>query len=134
MPRKRRSDALETDLHARVVAGRIAELDGVEILCGIPCFENARTIGNVVRAVEAGLRKAFPGVPAAIVVSDGGSEDGTPQVALEASTAPDEELLLIDPKAPAPPRLVIQYEGISGKGSAFRSIFATAAQTGVRAC
>src|ERR671924_1921215 len=103
MPRRRaaRSDAAEPGLSATVVAGRIADLDGIEILCGIPCFENARTIGNVVRAVEAGLRRAFPDVPAAIVVSDGGSEDGTPQAALDASTGPDEDLLMIDPKAPS---------------------------------
>jgi glycosyltransferase involved in cell wall biosynthesis len=137
MPRKKAGRAgqqSDADLHAEIIAGRLDDLDGIEILCGIPCFENARTIGNVVRAVEAGLRRAFPGVPAAIVVSDGGSEDGTAQAALEASTAPDEDLLLIDPKAPAPARIVLRYEGISGKGSAFRSIFATAAHTGVRAC
>ena len=136
MPRKRtpRADVVDPGLNARIVAGRLQDLDGVEILCGIPSFNNARTIGNVVRAVEAGLRRVFPDVPAAIVVSDGGSEDGTPQAALDASTGPDEELLMIDPKAPAPARLVLNYEGISGKGSAFRSIFALAARTGVRGC
>ena len=136
MPRKRSQprDDRAADLPATVLAGRLADLDGIEILCGIPSFENARTIGNVVRAVEAGLRRAFPGVPAAIVVSDGGSEDGTAQAAVEASTAPDEELLLIDPKAPTPPRLILRYEGISGKGSAFRSIFGIATRAGVRAC
>src|SRR5919106_3592816 len=134
MPRRRAGQKADPDLHGEIIAGRLDELEGVEILCGIPSFNNGRTIGNVVRAVEAGLRRAFPDVPSAIVVSDGGSEDGTPQAALEASTAPDEDLLLIDPKAPAPTRLVLRYEGISGKGSAFRSIFATAAHTGVRAC
>jgi glucosylglycerate synthase len=136
MPRKRtaRSGVFDPDLHAAIIAGRTDDLDGIEILCGIPSFNNARTIGNVVRAVEAGLRRVFPGVPAAIVVSDGGSEDGTPQAALDASTAPDEELLMIDPKAPSPSRMVLRYEGISGKGSAFRSIFALAARTGARAC
>src|SRR5919197_2935423 len=126
MPRKRtpRADVVDPGLNARIVAGRLQDLDGVEILCGIPSFNNARTIGNVVRAVEAGLRRVFPDVPAAIVVSDGGSDDGTPQAALDASTGPDEDLLMIDPKAPAPKRLVLNYEGISGKGSAFRSIFA----------
>lgn len=135
MPRKRKgvigsadgdfSTALEQD---------VAALDGVEILCGIPSYNNGRTIPNVVRAVEAGLRKAFPDVPAAIVVSDGGSEDGTVDAALEASTAPDEEFLLIDPKSPAPKRVALQYRGISGKGSAFRTIFSVADMLGVRAC
>jgi len=38
-------------------------LDGdrpVDVLVGIPSYQNARTIGHVVRAVEAGLRKHFP--------------------------------------------------------------------------
>src|SRR5881409_3520879 len=111
MPRKRnaRSDAPDPDLNARIVAGKTDDLDGIEILCGIPSFNNARTIGNVVRAVEAGLRRVFPDVPAAIVVSDGGSEDGTPQAALDASTGPDEDLLMIDPKAPTPARMILGY-------------------------
>jgi glucosylglycerate synthase len=133
MPRKRTA-APDPGLYASVVAGSAEDLAGIEILCGIPSFNNARTIGNVVRAVEAGLRRTFPDVPAAIVVSDGGSEDGTPEAALAASTGPDGDLLMIDPKAPTPSRVILRYEGISGKGSAFRSIFALAARTGARAC
>jgi glycosyltransferase involved in cell wall biosynthesis len=136
MPRKRRPPPEETAASefSAELEPRIGELDGVEILCGIPSFNNVRTIPNVVRAVEAGLRRAFPGVSAAIVVSDGGSEDGTVAAAMEASTGPDEEFLLIDPKAPSPKRLALQYRGISGKGSAFRTLFSVVEAVGARAC
>ncbi|MGH2785890.1 MAG: glycosyltransferase [Actinomycetota bacterium] len=135
MPRKRKaaegtaSRGFSADLEPVV-----GDLDGVEILCGIPSYNNVRTIANVVRAVEAGLRRSFPDVPAAIVVSDGGSEDGTVDAAMEASTLPEEEFLLIDPKSPVPRRLALQYRGISGKGSAFRTLFSVAELVGARAC
>ena len=135
MPRKRKTPerAVSSGFSAEL-APDVAELEGVEILCGIPSFNNHRTIPNVVRAVEAGLRRAFPDVPAAIVVSDGGSDDGTVAAAMEASTAPDEEYFMIDPKAPTPKRLALQYRGISGKGSAFRTLFSVAELIGAKAC
>lgn len=117
----------------RKLEGEAENLSGIQVLCGIPSLNNARTIANVLRAVEAGLRRYFPDVPAAIVISDGGSEDGTVEAALEASTVPDEEFLLIQSKAPIPKRLALRYVGISGKGSAFRTIFTLARMTGARA-
>jgi glucosylglycerate synthase len=136
MPRKRRSSAQVAGVgdFSDGLEQHAGDLQGIEILCGIPSFNNGRTIPNVVRAVEAGLRRSFPDVPAAIVVSDGGSEDGTVAAAMEASTGPDEEYLLIDHKAPTPKRLALEYRGISGKGSAFRTLFTLAEMAGVRAC
>jgi glycosyltransferase involved in cell wall biosynthesis len=108
--------------------------DSVDILVGIPSYQNGKTIGHVVRAVEAGLRKYFPARRSLIVISDGGSTDGTRQAALEASTAGDEALLLLDPKTVAPDKVAFTYTGMSGKGSAFRSIFAVADSLDARAC
>src|SRR5512143_4102680 len=51
-----------------------------DILVGIPSYNNARTIGHVVRAVQAGLAKYFPDRKAVLVDSDGGSADGTMDV------------------------------------------------------
>lgn len=133
MPR-RKEKLLDAEALARDLEPQVERLSDAQVLCGIPSFNNVRTIGTVVRAVEAGLRRAFPGVPSALVVSDGGSSDGTVEAALEASTAADEDLLLIDPKAPVPKRLAIAYRGISGKGSAFRTIFTVAKLIGARAC
>jgi hypothetical protein len=114
-----------------------ALLDGdrpVDVLVGIPSFQNARTIGHVVRAVEAGLRKHFPDRRCLIAVSDGNSTDGTVAAAMAATTLGDEELLLLDPKVDPPDKLALTYVGLSGKGSAFRAIFELAATLRVRGC
>ena len=114
-----------------------ALLDGdrpVDVLVGIPSFQNARTIGHVVRAVEAGLRKHFPDRRCLIAVSDGNSPDGTVEAAMAATTDGDEELLLLDPKVERPDKLAMTYVGLSGKGSAFRAIFELAAAVGARGC
>jgi uncharacterized protein with von Willebrand factor type A (vWA) domain len=66
------------------VVERVRELGTAELVVGIPSYDNARTIGHVVRAVAAGLAKHFPGRSAVIVNSDGGSRDGTPQVVVSA--------------------------------------------------
>ena len=82
-----------------------ALLDGdrpVDVLVGIPSYQNARTIGHVVRAVEAGLRKHFPDRRCLIAVSDGASTDGTVAAAMAATTQGDEELLLLDPRSSPP--------------------------------
>ena len=109
-----------------------ALLDGdrpVDVLVGIPSFQNARTIGHVVRAVEAGLRKR-PDRRCLIAISDGASPDGTVEAAMAATTEGDEELLLLDPKVERPDKLAMTYVGLSGKGSAFRAIFELAAAIG----
>jgi len=108
--------------------------DPIDVLIGIPSFQNARTIGHVVRAVEAGLRKHFPDRRCLIAVSDGNSTDGTPEAAMAATTQGDEEPLLLDPKVEPPRKVVLKYTGLSGKGSAFRAIFELAAAVGARGC
>ncbi len=43
------------------VAEQLEKIKEVDILIGIPSYNNARTIGHVVKAVQAGLNKYFPG-------------------------------------------------------------------------
>ena len=114
-----------------------AVLDGDEafdVLIGIPSFQNARTIGHVVRAAEAGLRKHFPDRHCLIAISDGNSTDGTLQAALAATTRGEEEPLLLDPKVDPPRKVALTYTGPSGKGSAFRAIFELATAVGASGC
>jgi hypothetical protein len=63
---------------------RLRDIGEVDILIGIPSYNNARTIGHVVRAVMAGLAKYFSNRRAVLVNSDGGSSDGTPDVVARA--------------------------------------------------
>jgi glucosylglycerate synthase len=57
----------------------IRNLGQVDVVVGIPSYNNSRTIGHVVRAAHAGLAKYFPQFTAVIINSDGGSRDGTPR-------------------------------------------------------
>ena len=115
------------------VEARLGELGSVELLVGIPSYNNARTIGHVVHAAAAGLAKYFPGRRAAIVNSDGGSEDETPAIVAAADLHSPGALLVSHPVAPVH-KVMTPYHGMPGKGSAFRTIFAIAERLGARAC
>jgi hypothetical protein len=104
----------------------------VEIVAGIPSYNNARTIGHVVQAVHGGMLKYFPDRRGLIVNSDGGSIDGTPEAALKANLDSRSLLLLSHPLYPVN-RLTLPYHGVPGKGSAFRALFRVAELVQARA-
>lgn len=112
---------------------RLKETGEVDIVAGIPSYNNARTIGHVVRAVAAGLGKYFPGRKALIVNSDGGSKDGTHEAVLNAEVDHNALLQVSHPISPIR-RITTAYTGIPGKGSAFRTIFAVAKHLQAKAC
>jgi glycosyltransferase involved in cell wall biosynthesis len=115
------------------VAERVRELGGADLLVGIPSYNNARTIGHVVRAVAVGLAKHFPGLTAVIVNSDGGSRDGTPEVVAAAEIGSPQTILARHPLGPVH-KILTPYHGVPGKGSALRTIFAIAERLSARAC
>ena len=115
------------------VRRQVEQLGRADIVVGIPSYNSARTIGHVVRAVQAGLAKYFPGHKAVIVNSDGGSADGTTEVVQQSSVESFESILLhhrVEPIA----KLAFPYSGIPGKGSAFRSVFEIARMLDAKAC
>jgi hypothetical protein len=57
----------------------------VDILVGLPTYNDAKTVGNVVQNVRAGLLRYFPRARAVVVNADGGSRDGTQELVREAS-------------------------------------------------
>jgi hypothetical protein len=111
---------------------RVLEVGDVDILVGIPSFNNAETIGHVVRAVSAGLAKYFPGARAVMVNSDGGSSDGTPEAVARAVV--DFGAMLISDRQSPLHKIITPYHGIPGKGSAFRTIFEIARRLNAKAC
>ncbi len=104
-----------------------------DILIGVPSYNNAATIGHVVRAVQAGLAKYFPQRKAVIVNSDGGSLDGTTQV-VEDTTIEDFQSILLHHRVEPAMKIVTPYSGIPGKGSAFRTVFEIAEALEAKAC
>ncbi len=111
-------------------AENIGEAD---IVIGIPSFNNVRTIGHVVQAAQAGIAKYFPQLRAVIINSDGGSTDGTRELALTSTLENSQLLFLSTPISPVH-RLSLPYHGVPGKGSAFRLVFQLAHQLGAKAC
>jgi glycosyltransferase involved in cell wall biosynthesis len=105
----------------------------VDIIVGIPSYNNARTIAHVVRAANAGLAKYFPDCTSLIVNSDGGSKDGTREAVLS-SQVDDMHLLLVSHPVTPVQRLSVPYDGVPGKGSAFRLIFEMAQKLEAKAC
>ncbi|MFA7427897.1 glycosyltransferase family 2 protein, partial [Mesotoga sp.] len=80
-----------------------------DIVIGIPSFNNSNTIKYVVETAAKGLGQFFPSLRGCIINSDGGSTDNTEKVFYSASSNGTD-------------LLSFRYRGISGKGSAMRSI------------
>ncbi len=103
----------------RELLEKIAPMD---LLIGIPCFNNGDTVGAVVETAVVGLREHFPDLRSCIVVADGGSTvDDSRERALAA-------IHHLDARG-----VVAIYRGLSGKGSAVRMILEAAGAVGVRA-
>ena len=86
---------------------QLREIGEVDLLVGIPSYNNATTIGHVVETAAAGLVRHFPGLRPVIFNGDGGSPDGTPAAVLGARVPAEVQVLSFP------------YLGLPGKGSAF---------------
>lgn len=115
------------------VREKVAALGSTDIVIGIPSFNNARTIGHVVRAADAGLLQFFTDRRALIVNSDGGSQDQTREIVQQARLGP-EELFVVRHTTQPVHRLSTPYHGVPGKGSAFRTVFRIAELLDAKAC
>ncbi len=101
---------------------RLEEIGRADIIVGIPCFNNDKTIAHVIQMVSHGLDKFYRDKKNLIFIADGGSTDDTREEAKEFQIKPWQE------------KLVSIYRGISGKGSALRSVFEAACRLQVKAC
>lgn len=109
----------------------LASTAPVDVIVGIPSFNNSATIAHVAKTAVRGIATCFPGHLGLVLNSDGGSPDQTPRVAIDAALSACDDL---DPSARD--RIAvssIRYRGPSGKGSAFRDIFEAAAKLGASA-
>ncbi len=101
---------------------KIFSKDGeVDILVGIPSFNNAQTIEYVIKQAANGLEENFPKMRGIIVVSDGNSTDKTREIAESVSLPKNVD------------RIVTTYTGIPGKGSAIKLILQIAEKLNCKA-
>jgi glycosyltransferase involved in cell wall biosynthesis len=115
------------------VLERVSDIRRTDILVGIPSFNNAKTIGHVVRALQAGLTKYFPDRKAVLVNSDGGSTDDTVETVQNAAIEDFDSIMVKHRKEPVF-KITTPYQGVPGKGSAFRTIFTIADMLRAKAC
>lgn len=96
----------------------------VDVLVGVPTFNNAATVGKLVTALHVGLARHFPRERTALVNPDGGSDDGTVDAVRNAPMA-DEEL-----RASATLRTTHRasavYPGLPGRAAGVRAVLAAA--------
>ncbi len=115
------------------IRNKLNDIGEADIVIGIPSYNNARTIGHVVKAVQAGILKYFPDGKAVIVNSDGGSKDGTMEV-VQNTGIEDVHSIMLSHRVSQLYKIAMPYHGIPGKGSAFRSIFEIASSLNAKAC
>jgi len=100
----------------------IKQVGSADVIVGIPSYKNAATIGHVVQVASEGLIRYFSNAKVVIVNSDGGSPDGTREVALNTPVPENVRVL------------ATEYQGLAGKGSALRAIFEIVATLGAKLC
>ncbi len=105
----------------------------VDVLVGIPTFNNRETIARVVNAVQVGLVKYFPRERIVLISPDGGSTDGTPDLVTGASIK-DFRILLTGNPLRTVHRIAVPYDGVHGKENALRIIFSAVDLLRARAC
>ena len=123
----------QADILAPAVRERLAGIGQADLVVGIPSYQNARTIGHVVRAAQAGLAKYFPDAHCVILNSDGGSTDATSDIVASVGALDADVVLVSNPVRPIQ-RFTVPYHGVPGKGSAFRTVFRAAEVLGAQAC
>ena len=101
---------------------RIKQIRWADVLIGIPTHRNARTLGEVLDAVSRGLGLYLSNRRVVLMDADGGSSDNTVREFVELDVPRNVE------------KLIVAYEGPTGKGTAIRSIFGAAVALAVKAC
>ena len=83
----------------------------VDLVVGIPSYNEADNIGFVVEQVAQGLKKYYPHLNTAIINTDNSSQDGTKDVFLRAESGGIPKIYLSTPP------------GVEGKGNNFHNLF-----------
>ena len=110
--------------------GAVGEVD---ILVGIPTYNNRLTVERVVQAVQIGLVKYFPRERTVVINPDAGSRDGTPEIVKSASVQDFRSVLAANPLRTTH-TLTTRVHPTRGEGGALRLILAAADLLRAKAC
>lgn len=112
---------------------QLIDVGEVDILVGVPTYNNQKTISSVVEVIQAGILRFFPRERAVIINADGGSRDGTPETVTNAA---------IDDVRRAPNLYTLRtlhaistrYANSPSSGGALRTILAASELLRAKAC
>ncbi len=112
---------------------QLIDVGEADVLVGVPTYNNAATVGQVVQTIRAGLLKYFPRERAVIVNADGGSRDQTPNLVRGASINDMQHSTDLNALRTLH-SISAEYAGGPATGTALRTILASAELLRVSAC
>jgi hypothetical protein len=112
---------------------QLIDVGEADVLVGVPTYNNAATVGQVVQTIRAGLLKYFPRERAVIVNADGGSRDQTCELVRGASINDLQHSTDLNALRTLH-SISAEYAGGSDTGTALRTILASAELLRVSAC
>ncbi len=104
------------------LARRLQQIGRLDVLAGVPTFNEVQQIGHLLQVVGEGLRQSYPGLKTAVMVADGGSTDGTREAAEAVGLPAGVE------------KIVATYDGPAGTGRAWQTVLGAAVALEARAC
>ncbi len=111
---------------------KIREIGSADIVIGIPSYNNADTIGRVIKAADIGLAKYFRDRRSVIIVSEGGDPEATRKAVEELIDRQYFSNSFVSLPDKGAEMLVTKYRGTSGKGTAVKAIFEVASLLGAK--
>ena len=112
---------------------QLIDVGEADVLVGVPTYNNAATVGQVVQTIRAGLLQYFPRERAVIVNADGGSRDQTPELVRGASINDLQHSTDLTALRTLH-SISAEYPGGPATGTALRTILASAELLRVSAC
>jgi glucosylglycerate synthase len=112
---------------------QLIDVGEADVLVGVPTYNNAATVGQVVQTIRAGLLKYFPRERAVIVNADGGSRDRTSDLVRGASINDLQHSTDLNALRTLH-SISAEYAGGPATGTALRTILASAELLRVSAC
>lgn len=112
---------------------QLVSVGEVDILIGVPTYNNASTVGQVAQSLEQALVRSFARDRVVIVNADGGSRDGTPEALMtDPAHSNDNAHGLVHLRTIH--RVSTRYRGHPSFASALRTILAAAELLRAKAC
>lgn len=112
---------------------KLTAVGEVDILVGVPTFNNCGTIEQVVNAIQLGLVKYFPRERTVLINPDSGSRDGTPEL-VRNSAIQDFRTLLSSTPLRTIHRITTSCKEVDGRSASWRIIMAAADLLRAKAC